>query len=147
MRTIQQRKADVLAALERNRDLWLATASRSGRPHLVAVSAWWHDADFLVATVGSSRTARNLDATEIARLALGAPDDVIVIDARLTESLPVGAAEAPLQAGFAAAVGWSPVEEPGSWRFFRLAPTRIQAYRGYGELEGRDVFNDGRWLA
>ena len=147
MRTIQQRKADVLAALERNADLWLATASPTGRPHLVAVSAWFHDPDFLIATVGSSRTARNLDATEIARLALGAPDDVIVIDARLTASMPVTAAEADLLAGFATAVGWSPVEEPGNWRFFRLVPTRIQAYRGYGELEGRDVFSDGRWLA
>jgi hypothetical protein len=147
MRTIQQRKADVLAALGRNADLWLATASPTGRPHLVAVSAWFHDPDFLIATVGSSRTARNLDATEIARLAVGAPDDVIVIDARLTASMPVTAAEADLLAGFATAVGWSPVEEPGNWRFFRLVPTRIQAYRGYGELEGRDVFSDGRWLA
>jgi hypothetical protein len=147
MRTSQQRKADVLAALERNKDLWIATASRSGRPHLVAVSAWWNSTDFLIATVGSSRTARNLDATAVARLALGAPDDVIVIDASLTESTPVADADGALQAGFAAAVGWSPLEEPGSWRFLRLAPSRIQAYRGYGELEGRDVFNDGRWLA
>jgi Pyridoxamine 5'-phosphate oxidase len=147
MRTTEQRKADVLATLERNADLWIATASRSGGPHLVAVSAWWHSPDFVIATVGSSRTARNLDATDVARLALGAPDDVIVVDARLTHSVPVGDADEPLQAGFAAAVGWSPIEEPGAWRFFRLAPTRIQAYRGYGELVGRDVFSDGRWRA
>jgi hypothetical protein len=147
MRTIQERKADVLAALERNGDVWIATASRSGLPHLVAVSAWWQGVDFVIATIGSSRTARNLDAGAVARLALGAPDDVIVIDARLTESNPVADAEPALQAGFAAAVGWSPLEEPGSWRFFRLAPARIQAYRGYGELAGRDVFNDGAWLA
>jgi hypothetical protein len=147
MRTIQERKADVLAALERNGDLWIATASRSGRPQLVAVSAWWNSPDFLIATVGSTRTARNLDATAVARLALGAPDDVIVVDASLTESMPVAEADAATQAGFAAAVGWSPLEEPGSWRFFRLAPARIQAYRGYGELEGRDVFVDGHWLA
>jgi hypothetical protein len=31
--------------------------------------------------------------------------------------------------------------------FFRLRPTRIQAYRGYGELEGRDVMRGGRWVA
>ncbi|HEY7937624.1 MAG TPA: pyridoxamine 5'-phosphate oxidase family protein [Candidatus Limnocylindrales bacterium] len=147
MRPIQQRKADVLATFERNADLWIATASSSGRPHLVAVSAWWHDPDFLIATVGSSRTARNLDATGVARLGLGTPDDVIVIDARLTESLPVGSADATLHAGFEAAVGWSPTGEPGSWRFFRLMPARIQAYRGYAELDGRDVFADGRWLA
>jgi hypothetical protein len=147
LRTAQQRKADVLATFERNGDLWIATAGRSGGPHLVAVSAWWQSPDFVIATVSSTRTARNLDVTELARLALGSPEDVIVVDARLSFSVSVADADEALKAGFIAAVGWSPTEEPGTWRFFRLAPTRIQAYRGYGELEGRDVFNDGRWLA
>lgn len=146
MRSTQQRKTDVLVTLERNGDLWIATASRSGSPHLVAMSAWWQGPDLVIATVESSRTARNLDATELARLAIGSPDDVIVIDARLATSVPVAAADEALRAGFASAVGWNPIEEPGTWRFFRLAPSRIQAYRGYGELQGRDVFNGGHWL-
>jgi hypothetical protein len=29
---------------------------------------------------------------------------------------------------------------------FRLRPVRVQAYRGYDELEGRDVMRDGDWL-
>ena len=49
--------------------------------------------------------------------------------------------------GFASAVGWDPREINGDWVFFRLTPARIQAYRGYDELEGRDVMLAGRWLA
>jgi len=49
LRTVEARKADVLGALEGQRDLWLATADTSGRPHLVAVSAWWDGTDLVVA--------------------------------------------------------------------------------------------------
>jgi len=52
-----------------------------------------------------------------------------------------------LAAGFAAAVGWDPREVGEGWVFFRLEPARIQAYRGYDELEGRDVMRNSRWLA
>ena len=50
LRTVEARKADVLGALEGQRDLWLATADTSGRPHLIAVSAWWDGTDLVVAT-------------------------------------------------------------------------------------------------
>ena len=33
-RTVHARKIDVLASLEGQNDLWLATADSSGRPHL-----------------------------------------------------------------------------------------------------------------
>jgi hypothetical protein len=146
-RTTAERKADAIAALERNGDAWLATADRSGRPHLIAVSAWWDGERIVIATLGASRTARNLDAGELARVALGAPDDVVMIDARVVDSVPADESAAELAAGFSAAVGWDPREEPGAWRFFRLAPVAIQAYRGYSEQEGRDVMREGRWLA
>jgi hypothetical protein len=31
--------------------------------------------------------------------------------------------------------------------FFRLRPIRIQAFRGYDEIGGRDVMVRSRWLA
>jgi hypothetical protein len=99
-----------------------------------------------IATIETSRTARNLDATGLGRLALGSPDDVIMIDTRVSGSVPAKEADEDLAAGFAAAVGWNPVHEEGSWRFFHLLPVRIQAYRGYGELPGREVMRDSRWL-
>ena len=37
--------------------------------------------------------------------------------------------------------------KPGSWRFYHLGPTRIQAYLGYGEVEGKEVMREGRWLS
>ena len=146
MRDTKTRKADVLAALERQQDLWIATAGVDGHPHLIAVSAWWDGSGLVIATVGTSRTARNLAGNPTARLALGAPDDVVVIDARSTGGRPASDSS-ELAAGFAAAVGWDPRQVGEGWVFFRLEPARIQAYRGYDELEGRDVMRNSRWLA
>ena len=146
LRTVEARKADVLGALEGQRDLWLATADTTGRPHLIAVSAWWDGADLVVATRAASRTAANLAVGAEVRLASGSPADVIVIDARVVESAPAsGAAE--LADGFTIAVGWDPRAVGEGWAFYRLRPNRIQAYRGYDELEGRFVMRNSRWLA
>lgn len=147
IRSTEQRRGDVLAALARNADAWVATAGPSGRPHLIAVSSWWDGERVVIATVGTSRTARNLDANGLARLAIGSPDDVVVIDVRRVDSVPVPAADPALSAGFASAVGWNPADEAGEWRFFRLQPVDIQAYRGYSELEGRTVMRGSRWLS
>jgi hypothetical protein len=146
-RTVEQRKADTIAELDRQRDLWLATADTNGKPHLIAVSAWWDGNHVIIATTAASRSARNLDANGIARFALGAPDDVIVIDATVADRVKVRQADAKLAAGFESAVGWDPRDISDDWVFFRLTPARIQAYRGYDELEGRDVMRVGRWLA
>jgi len=146
LRTVEARKADVLVVLEGQRDLWLASADSSGRPHLIAVSAWWDGTDLVVATTASSRTASNLASSPQVRLAAGAPNDVVMIDARVVEIVAADQA-AEVAEGFAIAVGWDPREVGKGWAFYRLRPTRIQAYRGYDELEGRDVMRDSRWLA
>jgi hypothetical protein len=146
LRSVEERKADVLAALEAQGDLWLATADSAGRPHLIAISAWWNGTDLVVATTGASRTAANLVAGGDVRLAAGTPADAIMINARVADR--VGCARAPEVAqGFAKAVGWDPREVGPGWEFFRLSPSRIQAYRGYDELEGRDLMRDSHWLA
>jgi len=146
LRTAEARKADVLAALEGQRDLWLATADSAGRPHLIAISAWWDGHDVVVATTVTSRTAANLAARPGVRLAAGSTADVIMIDATIVESAVAN--EAPeLADGFAKAVGWDPREVGEGWAFYRLRPIRIQAYRGYDELEGREVMRNSRWLA
>ena len=146
LRSVEKRKADVLTALEGQRDLWLATADTAGRPHLIAVSAWWDGTDLVVATTVTSRTASNLPAGSQVRLAAGAPNDVIMIDATVIESVAANQA-AEVADGFAIAVGWDPREVGEGWAFYRLRPTRVQAYRGYDELEGRDVMRNSRWLA
>lgn len=136
----------MLGVLEQQRDLWLATADSSGRPHLIAVSAWWDGTDLVIATTARSRTASNLAASPQVRLAAGAPNDVVMIDARVVESVAANEA-AEVADGFAIAVGWDPREVGEGWAFYRVRPTRIQAYRGYDELEGRDVMRKSQWLA
>jgi hypothetical protein len=69
-----------------------------------------------------------------------------MIDAAVADRVNASEADAELAAGFSAAVGWDPRAVDGNWVFFRLTPARIQAYRGYDELEGRDVMLTGRWL-
>ena len=145
MRDTPTRKADVLAALEKQGQVWLATAEVGGRPHVIAVSAWWDGTDLVVATSGSSKTARNIAMNPLVTLAGGDPADAIVIQAQMLDSSP--AEDSPeLAAGFSNAMGWDPREMDG-WMFFRLRPTRIQAFRGYEEIEGRDVMIRSRWLA
>jgi hypothetical protein len=146
MRDTPTRKADVLAALEQQADLWLSTADPTGRPHLIPVSAWWDGTHLVIATAGASRTARNMRANRAVRVAGGTPSDAIMIDADVVES-PAVDDSAELAGGFATAVGWDPRRVGPGWLFFRLRPTRIQAYRGYDELEGRDVMRGSRWLA
>jgi hypothetical protein len=146
LRGAEQRKADVLAALDDNHDVWLATADGSGRPHLIAVSCWWDGNRVIITTTTGSRSARNLVSTGLARLAIGDPDDVIVVDASVDDRIGVSEADSAVAAGFANAVGWDPRQIGEDWAFFRLRPVRVQAYRGYDELEGRDVMRDGDWL-
>ncbi len=100
----------------------------------------------VIATAGASRTARNMKMNRAVRVAAGSPSDAIMIDAEVVESRPVDDS-AELAGSFAAAVGWDPREAGKCWVFFRLRPTRIQADRGYDELEGRDVMRGSRWLA
>ena len=146
MRDIKARKADVLAALQQHADMWLSTADPAGRPHLIPVSAWWDGTHLVIATTGASRTAQNMKTNRPVRVAGGSPSDAIMIDADVVERSAVEES-LELAGGFSGAVGWDPREVGRGWFFFRLRPTRIQAYRGYDELEGRDVMRAASWLA
>lgn len=130
--------------LEKQGHYWLATAEVGGRPHLIAVSAWWDGAGLVVTTLGSSKTARNMAMHPMVTLAGGDPSDAVVIQAQVIDSTGVEDS-ADLATGFKAAVGWDPREMDG-WMFFRLRPTRIQAFRGYDEIEDRDVMVRSRWV-
>ena len=138
------RKKDVLTALERQGHYWLATAEIGGRPHLIAVSGWWDGGDIVITTLGTSKTARNMAMNPAVMLAGGDPSDAILIQAQVIDSAAVDDS-ADLAQGYKKAVGWDPREMDG-WMFFRLRPTRIQAFRGYDEIEDRDVMVRSRWV-
>jgi Pyridoxamine 5'-phosphate oxidase len=145
MRDTATRKADVMAVLDKQGHYWLISAGVDGRPHVIAVSGWWDGHELVVTTNGASVTARNLAMNPLVKLAGGDPADAIVIDAQVIDSSAVEDS-ADLAGGFQAAMGWDP-REMGGWMFYRLRPTRIQAFRGYDEIENRDVMVRSRWLS
>ena len=142
LRDTATRKKDVLAFLEKQGHYWLSTAEIGGGPHVIGVSGLWNDGEIVITTLGTSKTARNLAMNPLVVLAGGDPSDAIVIQAQVIESIPVE--DSPrMTKEWKDAMGWEP---PGDWNFYRLRPTRIQAFRGYDEIKGRDVMLRSRWV-
>jgi hypothetical protein len=48
--------------------------------------------------------------------------------------------------GFAARTGFDPRALATPYRWFRISPRRIQAWREVNELPDRELMRDGRWL-
>ncbi|MGH3330586.1 MAG: pyridoxamine 5'-phosphate oxidase family protein [Nocardioidaceae bacterium] len=141
----ETRKADTLAMLATTAiDVWVATASAEGAPHLVPVSLAWVDERVVIAVEASSVTARNLIASGHARLAVGPTRDVVMIDAFLEEAVDVTADDA-LGAAYVAQADWDPRRSTG-YVFLVLRPVRVQAWREANEIPDRDLMRDGRWL-
>jgi hypothetical protein len=144
IRTLAQRKADVLAKLTAPvADAWVATADQHG-PHLVPLTLAWLRDRIVLATEGTSRTAR---AMHNPRLALGGTRDVVMIDAVLQATHAVTAAPAWVGEGYAAAGDWDPRRSGDPYVFLVLEPRRIQAWREADEIPGRTVMRDGSWLS
>ena len=125
-------------------DAWVATAA-GDEPHLVPLTLAWHDERIILATARSSPTARNLTAYRKARIALGATRDVVLIDAVLDETIPVGEA-GPVGAAYAAQSDWDPRTAGDSYAFLALRLDRVQAWREENEIAGRTIMRDGSWL-
>ena len=138
------RKRDVLAFLEKNGHYWLSTAEIGGGPHVIAVSGLWDGSGMTITTRGNSKTARNMAMNPLVVLVGGDPSDAIVIQASVIETVPVE--DSPRMVGeWKAAMGWDP-SQLGDWTFYRLRPSGIKAFRGYDEIQGRDVMIRSRWV-
>jgi hypothetical protein len=144
-RSRPQRRRDTEQRLAHDIDVWVATASADGAPYLVPLSFDWDGEALLVATPTDSPTGRNLAATRTVRLGLGHTRDVSMIDGDV-EVLEIEAL--PREQGdlFAARTGFDPRALTTPYRWFRIVPRRIQAWREANELEGRELMVDGRWL-
>ncbi len=141
----ETRRADTLAMLVTPAiDVWVATASAAGGPHLVPVSLVWLDERVVIAVEGTSVTARNLTASGEARLAVGSTRDVTMIDAVLERMVDVADDEA-LGAAYVAQADWDPRRDTG-YVFLVLRPVRMQAWREANEIAGRTLMRDGTWL-
>jgi hypothetical protein len=144
-RSTEQRIADTQAALRREVDLWVPSASAAGEAYLAPLSFVWHNGQITLATTAASRTARNLQRAGKARLALGQLRDVIIVEGPLT-FVPASAVAADLADAFAAAAGFDPRRSDAEYVYISLTPRRMQAWREENELAGREIMRAGRWL-
>ena len=145
-RSHAQRRRDTEQRLTHDIDLWVASASADGGPYLVPLSFDWDGEALLVATPANSPTGRNLAATQTARLGVGHTRDVSMIEGDV-EVLEIDALPQERGDRFAARAGFDPRAQDTPYRWFRIAPRRIQAWREVDELPDRELMRDGRWLA
>ncbi|MYR46212.1 pyridoxamine 5'-phosphate oxidase family protein [Streptomyces sp. SID5910] len=143
-RSRAQRRKDTEYRLTHDTDVWVASASADGVPHLVPLSFDWDGEALLAATPPDSPTGRNLAASGVARLALGHTRDVTMIDGEVEVLDALTPERADL---FAERSGFDPRAASAPYRWFRIVPRRVQAWREANELPGRDLMRDGRWLA
>jgi hypothetical protein len=143
-RSPEERKRDVLALLEREVDVWVASASADGEAMLVPLSFVWDGGRLTVSTPLASKTARNLIRAGVARVALGATRDVVLIDGTL-EVIELGS-DPELEEAHAQATEFDPRILADRYVYLRITPERIQAWREVNELRGRHVMRDGVWV-
>ncbi len=144
-RSRAERRADTERRLTHDIDAWVASASADGSPYLVPLSFDWDGAELLVATPSDSPTGKNLATTRVVRLGLGHTRDVSLIDGEV-EALELEALPQEQGDRFAARSGFDPRAENERYRWFRITPLRIQAWREVDELADRELMRDGRWL-
>jgi hypothetical protein len=144
-RSRAERRRDTEHRLAHDVDLWVASASAGGGPYLVPLSFDWDGEALLLATPADSPTGRNLAATRVVRLGLGQTRDVAMIEGEV-EVLEIDALPAEQGDRFDRRTGFDPRALSTPYRWFRVTPRRIQAWREANELAGRELMRDGRWL-
>ena len=140
-----ERRRDTERRLVNDVDCWVASASADGAPYLVPLSFDWEDGALLMATPTDSPTGRNLAAARSVRLGLGHTRDVSIIEGEV-EVLAIDALPRERGDRFPARTGFDPRAEAAPYRWFRVSPRRIQAWREVNELPDRELMRDGRWL-
>jgi hypothetical protein len=144
-RTAGERINHAIERLEREPNVWVATASADAVPHLVPLSLAWINDRVVVATGATTPTVRNLLSSGHARLTLDSADDVVIIEATATVT-DLAAADSATLAAYIERVGWNPGAESGEWSLIELTPRRAQAWIGPAEIAGRTIMRDGIWL-
>ena len=144
-RSRAQRRHDTEHRLTHDIDVWVASAAADGAPYLVPLSFDWDGKALLMATPTDSPTGRNLAATRTVRLGLGLTRDVSMIEGEV-EVLEIDALPQERGDRFVAHTGFDPRALATPYRWFRISPRRIQAWREVNELPDRELMRDGRWL-
>jgi nitroimidazol reductase NimA-like FMN-containing flavoprotein (pyridoxamine 5'-phosphate oxidase superfamily) len=144
-RSGQQRREDTLHRLESDVDAWIATAGLDGTPYLVPLSFLWDGATLLISTPVASPTSRNLQATGKVRVGVGPTRDLVLIEGTV-DVLEDSEISDELGDAFADKTGFDPRQLTTPYRYFRIHPQRIQAWREANELDGRELMRDSEWI-
>ena len=144
-RSRAQRRHDTERRLSHDIDDWVASASADGVPYLVPLSFDWDGEALLMATPAGGPTGRNLAAGRSVRLGLGHTRDVSMIEGEV-EVLEIDALPQERGDRFAAHTGFDPRALATPYRWFRVTPRRVQAWREVNELPDRELMRGGRWL-
>ncbi len=147
-RSAEDRKRDTLHRLEHDVDLWVASADpQTGAPFLVPLSFAWDGKSLLFATTVTSPTGRNLGASGQVRIGLGPTRDVVMIDGPV-EVCTADELDEETHEWFSRTSGWDPRGQANAevYRWYRVTPRRIQAWRESNELAGRTLMRDGEWV-
>ncbi|MFJ3640860.1 pyridoxamine 5'-phosphate oxidase family protein [Streptomyces sp. NPDC090108] len=143
-RAMEARKQDVLARLEREIDIWVATSDAEGVPCLVPLWFVRYGEDLWLSTRPGNPTGRNMREGAKVRLAFGDTRDVVLIDGDVetftARDVPEAAAEA-----FLGKTGWDPRTSRAPYDFYRVRPRMVQAWCEARELPGRYLMRDGVW--
>lgn len=140
-RPLDVRKRDTLTRLTQDVDAWVSTASLDGTPYLMPLSFLWTEGTLLLSTSRTNPTARNLLSNPVLQLTLGEFRDVI----HVTGTAELAEATAAEGEAFATKAGFDPRPLP-NYPFFRVTPTKIQAWREVNELKDRVLMENGHWL-
>lgn len=140
-RPFETRKSDTLQRLQTDIDAWVSTASPDGTPYLMPLSFLWTEGTVLLSTARNNPTSRNFQTNPQTHLTIGETRDVVLITGTVAvvDDLPD-----PLADAFAEKAGFDP--RASNYPFFRVTPTRIQAWREANELKHRDLMLNGTWL-
>ncbi|MDX3224265.1 pyridoxamine 5'-phosphate oxidase family protein [Streptomyces sp. ME19-01-6] len=146
VRGAEQRKRDALERLEREVDVWVASADPAGAPCLVPLSFLWDGDAVWLSTREKNPTGRNLRDVGRARLSLADTRDVVlvegVVETFARNEVPVAVADA-----FAAKCEWDPrASKDDSYVYFKVSPTEVQVWHEERESRGRHLMRDGKWV-
>jgi hypothetical protein len=144
MRSASQRRADALLRLEQDANVWIATSSADGQPHLVPLSLAWDGRRILVATPSVTPTARNAAATGVCKASLDSAEDVVLIDADV-EVVDFASVDPDTTARYVERVGWNPADEAGEWSLLIVEPRTVRAWNSVDEISGRTIMRQGQW--
>jgi hypothetical protein len=144
IRPTSERVVEARRRLASESDVWVATSSATGVPHLVPLSLTWDGTSIICVTPTANPTTRNVVATGRARASLESSSDVVLAEttasARDLDELTDDEIDR-----FVEAAGWDPRNGEGPWSVLTLTPVTIFSWRGEAEFEGRRLMGDGVW--